>query len=259
MKEIAIITGASSGIGFEIAKLFAEDKKDVLIVARDEQKLLSIKNSIEEQYKTHVYIVAADLSKPEGVHAIREKVKTHDLVVTALVNNAGFGEYGAFIDRSMEKYVEMINLNILSLTELSYYFGKEMVKLGKGRILNVASMAGLQPDPNFAVYGATKAYVISLTEAIHKEFENTGVTTTVLSPGATETNFMERADMSNAKLYAKGVMSAKEVALIGYRAMMKGKLHVIPGFKNKLLGFFSSIMPSGKLRLIIAAKIMSTK
>jgi hypothetical protein len=134
-----------------------------------------------------------------------------------------------------------------------------MVKLGKGRILNVASMAGLQPDPNFAVYGATKAFVISLTEAIHKEFENTGVTTTVLSPGATETNFMERADMSNAKLYAKGVMSAKEVALIGYRAMMKGKLHVIPGFKNKLLGFFSSIMPSGKLRLIIAAKIMSTK
>jgi short-subunit dehydrogenase len=134
-----------------------------------------------------------------------------------------------------------------------------MVKLGKGKILNVASMAGLQPDPNFAVYGATKSYVISLTEAIHNEFENTGVTVTVLSPGATESNFMDRADMKNAKLYAKGVMSAKEVALIGYRAMMKGKLHVIPGFKNKLLGFLSGITPPSKLRLKIAANIMGSK
>jgi short-subunit dehydrogenase len=259
MKEITIITGASSGIGLEMAKLFAGDKKDVLIVARDEQKLLSIKNLIEEQYKTNVYVVATDLSKPEGTQAIREKVKKYELVVTALVNNAGFGEYGLFVDRSIEQYIEMINLNILSLTELSYHFGKEMVKLGKGKILNVASMAGLQPNPNFAVYGATKSFVISLTEAIHKEFENTGVTVTVLSPGATASNFMDRANMKNAKLYAKGVMSAKEVALIGYRAMVKGKLHVIPGFKNKLLGFLSGITPPSKLRLKIAANIMGSK
>jgi len=153
----------------------------------------------------------------------------------------------------------MVHLNILSLTELSYYYGKEMVKRGKGRILNVASMAGLQPDPNFAVYGATKSYVISLTEAIHKEFENSGVTVTVLSPGATASNFMERADMSNAKLYASGVMTSQDVAREGYHGMMKGKLHVIPGFKNKILGFFSGIMPPGKLRLIVAAKIMAEK
>jgi short-subunit dehydrogenase len=259
MKEIAIITGASSGIGYELAVLFAKDKKDILIVARDMQKLLQIKNSIEERYKIHVHIVAADLSKPEGISAIYDIVHTHNWMVTELVNNAGFGEYGPFIDRSMEKYAEMIHVNISSLTALSYFYGKEMVKHGFGRILNVASMAGLQPDPNFAVYGATKAYVISLTEAIHKEFENTGVTSTVLSPGATESNFMERADMNNAKLYAKGVMSAKEVALVGYIGMMKGKLHVIPGFKNKLLGFLSGITPSGKLRLKIAANIMSEK
>ena len=134
-----------------------------------------------------------------------------------------------------------------------------MVKRGKGRILNVASMAGLQPDPNFAVYGATKSYVISLTEAIHKEFEHSGVTVTVLSPGATTSNFMERADMGNAKLYASGVMSSVDVALEGYNGMMKGKLHVIPGFKNKILGFFSGIMPPGKLRLSVAAKIMAAK
>ncbi|WP_396176134.1 SDR family NAD(P)-dependent oxidoreductase, partial [Flavobacterium sp.] len=119
--------------------------------------------------------------------------------------------------------------------------------------------AGIQPDPYFAVYGASKAYVISLTEAIHKEFENTGVTATVLSPGATKTKFMERADMSNAKLYESGVMTAKKVAQVGFDGMMRGSLHVIPGFKNKLLAFFSSITPSSKLRLNIAAKVMSRK
>ncbi len=147
----------------------------------------------------------------------------------------------------------------IQLTELSYHFGKEMVKRGKGRILNVASMAGLQPDPNFAVYGATKAYVISVSEAIHKELENTGVSVTVLSPGATASNFMDRADMNNAKLYASGVMTSLDVAREGYNGMMKGKLHVIPGSKNKILGFFSGIMPPGKLRLSVAAKIMAEK
>jgi len=259
MKEIAIITGASSGIGYEIAKLFAIDQTDILIVARDKRKLLRIKNEFEDLYKISVFTVEADLSTSDGIQAIHSEVIAHNLNVTSLVNNAGFGDYGAFIDRRMENYREMISLNILGLTELTYHYGKEMVKRGKGRILNVASMAGLQPDPNFAVYGATKAYVISLTEAIHKEFENTGVTVTVLSPGATATNFMERADMNNAKLYASGVMSSLDVAREGYNGMMKGKLHVIPGFKNKILGFFSGIMPPGKLRLSVAAKIMAEK
>ena len=259
MKEIALITGASSGIGYEIAKLFAADKIDLLIVARNEKKLLEIKSKFEKQFKVDVFTVAADLSSNQGIETIYGVVHKNDLIVNYLVNNAGFGDYGSFIDRSMEKYREMIQLNVLSLTELSYHYGKEMIKRGKGRILNVASMAGLQPDPNFAVYGATKAYVINVSEAIHKEFENTGVTVTVLSPGATASNFMERADMNNAKLYASGVMTSLDVAREGYNGMMKGKLHVIPGFKNKILGFFSGIMPPGKLRLSVAAKIMAEK
>lgn len=259
MQEIALITGASTGIGFEIAKLFAIENINLLIVSRDKQKLLKIKDEFENQYKIDVYTLATDLSSDSGVQNILDVVKSNSLIVNYLVNNAGFGDYGAFIERSIEKYREMVHLNILSLTELSYYYGKEMVKRGKGRILNVASMAGLQPDPNFAVYGATKSYVISLTEAIHKEFEHTGVTVTVLSPGATTSNFMERADMGNAKLYASGVMSSVDVAREGYNGMMKGKLHVIPGFKNKILGFFSGIMPPGKLRLSVAAKIMAAK
>jgi short-subunit dehydrogenase len=259
MQEIALITGASTGIGFEIAKLFAIENINLLIVSRDKQKLLKIKDEFENQYKIDVYTLATDLSSDSGVQNILDVVKSNSLIVNYLVNNAGFGDYGAFIERSIEKYREMVHLNILSLTELSYYYGKEMVKRGKGRILNVASMAGLQPDPNFAVYGATKSYVISLTEAIHKEFENSGITVTVLSPGATTSNFMERADMGNAKLYASGVMSSVDVAREGYNGMMKGKLHVIPGFKNKILGFFSGIMPPGKLRLSVAAKIMAAK
>ncbi|MFM8370965.1 MAG: SDR family NAD(P)-dependent oxidoreductase [Bacteroidota bacterium] len=259
MKEIALITGASSGIGYEIAKLFAADKTDLLIVARNEKKLLEIKTEFEEQFKVDVFTVAADLSSNQGIQTVYEVVNSNNLIVNYLVNNAGFGDYGSFIDRSMDKYREMIQLNITSLTELSYFYGKEMVKRGKGRILNVASTAGLQPDPNFAVYGATKAYVISMSEAIHKEFENTGVSVTVLSPGATASNFMERADMNNAKLYASGVMTSLDVARAGYRGMMKGKLHVIPGFKNKILGFFSGITPPGKLRLNIAAKVMAQK
>ena len=259
MKEVAIITGASGGIGYEIALLFAEQKIDILIVARNKQKLNDIKWAIEQQFKINVYCVATDLSISDGLVDIDNCVKSNNLSVTYLVNNAGFGDYGFFTERSMEKYSEMLGLNVISLTELTYYYAKQMIKNGKGKILNVASTAGIQPDPYFAVYGASKAYVISLTEAIHKEFEKTGVTATVLSPGATKTEFMERADMNNAKLYDSGVMSAKEVAEVGFKGMMKGKLHVIPGFKNRILAFFSSITPSSKLRLNMAAKVMASK
>ena len=259
MKEVAIITGASGGIGYEIALLFAKQNIDILIVARNKKKLEDIKWSIEQQFEIAVYCVATDLSIGDGFVDIDNCVKANNLSVTYLVNNAGFGDYGLFTERSMEKYSEMLGLNILSLTELTFYYAKQMIKNGKGRILNVASTAGIQPDPYFAVYGASKAYVISLTEAIHKEFEHTGVTATVLSPGATRTAFMERAGMNNAKLYESGVMSAKQVAEVGFNGMMKGKLHVIPGFKNKILGFLSSITPSSQLRLNMAAKVMASK
>ena len=259
MKEVAIITGASGGIGYEIALLFAKQKIDILIVARNKQKLNDIKWAIEQQFKITVYCVATDLSISDGFVDIDNCVKVNKLSVTFLVNNAGFGDYGFFTERSMEKYSEMLGLNVISLTELTYYYAKQMIKNGKGRILNVASTAGIQPDPYFAVYGASKAYVISLTEAIHKEFEKSGVTATVLSPGATKTEFMERADMNDAKLYESGVMTAKEVAEVGFEGMMKGKLHVIPGFKNRILAFFSSITPSSKLRLNMAAKVMAAK
>lgn len=259
MKEVAIITGASGGIGYELALLFAQQKIDILIVARNSHKLEKIKLSIEKTYNINVFIVATDLSMSDGFVDIMNCINTNLLTVTYLVNNAGFGDYGLFTERNMEKYLDMIGLNIISLTELTYFIAKQMINNGKGRILNVASTAGIQPDPYFAVYGASKAYVISLTEAIHKEFENTGITATVLSPGPTKTDFMERADMSKAKLYDNGVMTARQVAKVGFDGMMKGKLHVIPGFKNRILAFFSSITPSSQIRLNMAAKVMASK
>jgi short-subunit dehydrogenase len=259
MKEVALITGASGGIGYEIALLFAKNKIDVVLVARNEQKLWGIKSSIEGLHGVNVHVVATDLSRKEGVEETCRYVRDNGLMVAYLVNNAGFGYYGNFIDGSMDRYHEIIDLNMASLTALSHHFASEMVKNGKGRILNVSSTAGFQPAPFFAVYGATKAYVTSLTEALHKELEDTGVTVTVLSPGPTRTDFMDRAEMHDSKLFQSGVMTAAEVAEVGYRGMMKGRLHVVPGFKNRVVAFFSSITPSSKLRLDISAKVMGRK
>lgn len=259
MKHIAIITGASTGIGLEIARIFAEQHIDILIVARDKQKLENIKQRFELEHGIHVHYVPADLSTTDGYTAIIDYVKQHALSIGYLVNNAGFGDYGDFIERDMMKYVEIINLNITALTALTHHFAKLMVSNGYGRILNVASTAGFQPDPHFAVYGATKSYVMNFSEALHKELENTGVTVTVLSPGATKTEFIDRAEMGHSKLFDKGVMSASEVARVGYEGMIQGKLHVIPGFKNRVMAFFSSITPSSKIRLDMTAKVMSKK
>lgn len=259
MKDIAIITGASSGIGHEMALLFAEKGIDVLLVARNGSKLLHIQQAMTKDYPVRVYSLATDLSTPEGVDDVLDFVKSAKLRVGYLVNNAGFGVYGNFIERSMQKYAEMIALNIESLTALTYHFARQMVDAGKGRILNVASTAGFQPDPYFAAYGASKAYVISLTEALHKELEGSGVTVTVLSPGPTRTEFMDRADMGHTKLFDRGVMKASEVAAAGFQGMMQGKLHVVPGWKNRVMTFLSSVTPSGKWRLALTASMMGAK
>ncbi|SDH48186.1 SDR family NAD(P)-dependent oxidoreductase [Mucilaginibacter gossypii] len=256
MEQIALITGASGGIGLEIAKLFAKDKINLLLIARSEAKLINLKQQLEKDYPIKVHYIAADLSVIDGLYVTQRYIDENALQVEHLVNNAGFGDYGPFVERSMEKYREMLGLNISTLVELTHYCSKEMIKRGHGRILNVSSTAGFQPVPYFAVYAASKAFVINFTEALHKEFEKTGVTTTVLSPGATQTGFIEKADMGEAKLYKSGVMSAEDVARVGYNAMKKGKLHVVAGFGNRIQAFFSSMLPSSQLRLTIAANVM---
>lgn len=256
MKETALITGASSGIGLALAKRFAAQGINLVLVARNETRLNELQREISTNHKVTVHVCAVDLSAPDGAQTVFSYCENSKLDITHLVNNAGFGDYGHFAAREWNKYQQMIQLNVLSLTHLTHLFLQRMLTTGFGRILNVASIAGLQPDPRFAVYGASKAYVISFSEALHKELEGTGVTCTVLSPGVTKTNFLERADMAGARIAKSGLMEAAEVAAVGYAGMMKGDLHVIPGLKNKVLGFFSSIMPPGRLRLAISAKIM---
>jgi len=256
MNEVALITGASGGIGYEIALCLAKRNIDVILVARSADKLQRAKESLPNVGRSRIYTVVSDLSNSEGVDAVINFVSQRNLTVSYLVNNAGFGDYGLFVDRSPEKYSEMIRLNIESLTRLTHHFATGMISSGKGRILNVASTAGFQPDPRFAVYGATKAYVINFTEALHKELANTGVSATVLSPGATRTDFMQRADMKDAMLYQGSVMAASRVAEAGIAGMMAGKLHVIPGLRNRIMALLSSITPSRYLRLVIAGIVM---
>jgi uncharacterized protein len=255
-KSRALITGASGGIGLALAKLFARNGIHLLLVARSLDKLTGIKETLEKEFKIDVNILSLDLSAEGAYLQLLDHISKENLQIEYLVNNAGFGLQDAFLNGGVDNYISMINLNINTLTCLTRTIGEQMVTNGKGRILNIASIAGFQPDPYFAVYGATKAYVVSFSEAIHKEFEYTGVSVTVLSPGLTQTGFIERAEMQGSKMLQAGIMSADLVAEAGYKGMMKGKRHVIPGISNKFMAFFTRIFPTSAFKLNLLAKMM---
>ncbi|MDR0829214.1 MAG: SDR family oxidoreductase [Prevotellaceae bacterium] len=242
MNNVALITGASGGIGLEIAKLFADDNIDLLLVARTEDKLLKIKKQLETQHQIKVYYVPADLSVLSGIKTIEKYVQDNSLQVDFLVNNAGFGDYGNFYDCNIEKNREMIALNVGAAVEFNHIFLKKMVERGRGRVLNVASIAGLLPVPTMSIYGATKAFVLSFSEALWQELKGSGVTVTALLPGPVATNFFDRANAQKVKMFSS-TMPADKVAECGYRAMMKGKRRVIAGFSNRALDFAMKLVP----------------
>ena len=256
--KTALITGATSGIGLELAKIFAKDNVNLLLVARNEQKLSEIKLEFEQKYKIKVDFLSLDLSILENIKKINNYVNDSNLQVDFLVNNAGFGDFGIFTERDFEKYNEMMSLNINALTELTYIFAKKMVAKNSGKILNIASIAGLQPVPNMAVYGATKAYVLSFSQALNYELRKTNVSVTALLPGATATNFFNRAEGEKSRM-TDMIMPAEKVAKIGYNAMLKGKRKVIAGFANKIMGFSAKILPINNFSLKIVAKITEDK
>ncbi|MGD0710766.1 MAG: SDR family oxidoreductase [Bacteroidales bacterium] len=236
MKNYAVITGASGGIGLELAKLLAKDKHNLILIARSEDKLKEIKTSFEKDYDINVFIIAIDLSLPDAPAKVFEQLKKDDITIDILINNAGFGDYGAFAECNWQKQEQMINLNILALTKLTRLFLPTMIKSGYGRIMNVASTAAFQPGPLMSVYYATKAFVLSFTYAIANEIKGTGVTISALCPGPTDTGFVSAAALENSKLFK--IFKPKpsnEVALFGYKRMMKGKLLSIPGCLNKLM------------------------
>lgn len=247
MSNYALITGASGGIGLDFAELFAKDKINLILVARSNDKLKEIANNFEKTYKIKVYVIAKDLSEGNSALEIYNEIKSENLRVEYLVNNAGFGSYNEFVNEKWDVYHRMINVNIYSLVYLTYLFANDMVKNGKGKILNVASTAGFQPIPGLNVYSATKSFVISFTEALHHELKNTGVTVTTLCPGSTLTNFHKVAGLKGRKHIA---MSSKAVAKIGYKAMMKGKQTVIAGIINKISAFTVRFTPRNIIPII---------
>jgi short-subunit dehydrogenase len=238
----ALITGASSGIGLDIARVVAANGQDVVLVARSADKLERLQREVEAA-GTRAYVVPADLSAAGAALAVVRRVSELGLDIDVLVNNAGVGQYGPFLDTSLDAELDIIRLNAMALTELTKRLLPSMVARRKGRILNVASTAAFFPGPLMAVYYATKAYALSLSEALAEELEGTGVTVTVLCPGPTETAFQARAGMEASKLVAgKKLRSSLDVARSGYEGMMRGDRVVIPGLSNKLGALLPRIM-----------------
>ena len=247
----ALITGASSGIGLEIAKVLASQNYDLIICARRKKKLEDLSIKITNQYKVNCRVIVADLTTEEGVDLLVNNSEDVDI----LVNNAGFGILGDHFEMQLGRQLEMIELNIHALTRLSHEFGNLMVKKGKGRIMNVASIASYISGPSFAVYCATKAYVLSYSRALHKELKNKGVTVTALCPGYVTTGFQEVAGMELSKMEKLTSVPAKRVAEIAVKSMRKGKREVMPGIVNKPLPLVTKITPMW-LQLIIVRWVL---
>lgn len=232
----ALITGASNGIGLELAKVHASKGDNLVLVARNKSKLEELKVELEKAFKVKVYIIAKDLSGNNSAKEVYEETTQQNIQIDYLINNAGFGDFGFFVENDWNKELQMINLNITTLTQFTKLYLQEMVKRRSGKIMNVASTAAFQSGPTMAVYYATKAYVLSFSEAIDNEVRDKGVTVTTLCPGATESGFQAAAAMEESALVkGKKLPSSREVAEYGYKAMMNGKTVAIHGFMNWIL------------------------
>lgn len=238
-----LITGTTSGIGKAFAEKFASMGNNIILVSRDSQKLEQQQLYLQNQYHVTVYFIACDLTKEDAADLVMEQIDKQNIPIDFLVNNAGFNECGFFVDTSLDRELEMINLHIRFVTELTKRILVHMEENGYGRILNVGSTGSFIPSPTDAVYSATKAYIMSFSYALCGELSKTGIKVTTLCPGATETEFAVKANIQNTLLFKIAVMKPEKVADIAYRKMMKGRRLVIPGVYNKLLVAFAKVMP----------------
>jgi len=256
--KTALITGASSGIGYELARLFAADHYDLVLVARSANKLAQLADELERAYSISAKAITLDLSAAPAPQFLCDQLQREGIAVDVLVNNAGFGKFGEFAKIPWDESLGQIQLNISALTHLTKLFLEPMLERHSGKVLNVASTAGFQPGPLMAVYYATKAYVISFSEALANELSGTGVSVTCLCPGVTDTGFQGRAGTENTVLFKKmRPLDAKTVARDGYRALMAGKTLVISGLKNRLLAEATRFGPR-KLVTAMSRKVMQS-
>jgi hypothetical protein len=242
-QQTALITGASSGIGYEFARTFASHGYNVVLVARGEAKLRELAQTLEPHHAINATVLPTDLAQPAAPDELATALQTQGIQIDVLVNNVGFASYGFFHELDLAKELSMIQVNIVALTHLTRLFLPGMVARRQGRILNVASTAAFQPGPLMAVYYASKAFVLSFSEAIANELAESGVTVTALCPGPTQSGFQERAAMQDSKLVQSGLMTSAEVVRQGYEGLMQGKPVVIPGLNNKIGAFATRFVP----------------
>jgi short-subunit dehydrogenase len=247
----ALITGASGGIGAELARIFAADKHDLVLVARSADKLQALSGDLERAHGIRVYAVAADLADPAAPARLFQAIEEEGAPIDMLVNNAGFGARGAYAEIDYEVEARMIQVNVAALAQLTRLFLPGMLARRTGKILNVTSTAAYVPGPFMAVYYASKAFVLSFSEAIAEETQGTGVTVTALVPGATQTNFAATAGNQDTPVFRSGhVMAAAAVARIGYDGMMSGKRVAIAGWSNRVTVFSTRLAPRTMLAQI---------
>ncbi len=252
-QQTVLITGASSGIGMELAREFAKHGHSLVLVARGVDKLEELARELRSKTNAHAEVIGADLVEPSAPEKIVKSLGERNLTIDVLVNNAGFGERGPFAQIDMQRQLDMIQVNITAVTHLTRLLLPGMIQRNAGGVLNVASTAAFQGGPNMAMYYATKAFVLSFTEALHEEVAGTNVHVTCLCPGPTHTGFVAAANMEGANLFKMGAETADAVAQVGYAAFTKNKAVAISGFKNKLGAFSTRLAPRATARKIAKA------
>ncbi len=246
-KETVLITGASSGIGMGLAKLFAADGSDLVLVARREDRLNKLAEELKSEHGIEVHVLPKDLSKKTSPKEIFNHLKKEKIEIDVLVNNAGFGSRGMVSELDTDLQVDMVQVNAAALTHLTSLFLPGIIERGQGGILNVGSLAGFQPGPNLAVYFATKAYVLSFTEALAEEISNPNIKISCFAPGPVKTEFGEKSDLEDSLLFKLSLMDLEPAVKAGYEGFRKGKTIVIPGLKQQIVPFLNRFTP----RLIV--------
>jgi uncharacterized protein len=247
----AVVTGASSGFGVQFAHLLAERKANLVLVARRTEPMEVLAKELRHRHGVQVVVEGMDLARTGAAADLKSRLDARGTPVDVLVNNAGYGLYGAFLDQALEKITDMLQLNMITVTELTHLFARDMVRRRNGHILLTASLLGYQAVPGFAAYAATKAYVLLLGEALHQELEPHGVNVTALCPGTSATSFVEVAGQRVSPLLKMMATTPEHIAKAGVLAMLQRRATVVPGFLNKATVFFDRLMPRPMQRMIV--------